>query len=468
MLLQSVAHKGSWWVAGSDERVPGVLEYSPERGTRLTLNGTFESKTFRSFGGAEVRHEIILGTTSLGKYITLVDCVEDDFTVPIGNEDAYADSTYRVRLTFIGEHFSKIDDIRFSSVFVGAPNLTTFVGTTGIGPGSAPSTPHEVNLKIVPAEEFSFPAGDFQVETFHQQNFERGGLNQISVAEEVVVEVSVDTPRTLEDFLDGPVRSLHTLLELVSDGPLPMSELRGRSPAKNDIMILRSQRRPREIEELSQPEMMPFTLKSLGGDRNATLARWHNARQTFGPTFDLYFSVMRNSEMPVEHQFLFLVQAVETFHRRTGSNQLDDPKEHAHRLLETFFSVPARLHEWLCRMIGEHSNEPRLVHRLRAVYDLMPAKVQELLGEKKRFARIMTDTRNYLTHFNEDLKPRALTEVGELWGGNQQLAAILRMLFIQTLGLDQSKVLETVWGNHLLQRLQQAARQQAKTATSVP
>src|SRR5438445_10444812 len=74
MLLESVAHKGSWWVAGSDQRVPGVLEYSPERGTRLTLNGTFESKTFRSFGGAEVRHEIILGTTSLGKHITMVDC----------------------------------------------------------------------------------------------------------------------------------------------------------------------------------------------------------------------------------------------------------------------------------------------------------------------------------------------------------------------------------------------------------
>ena len=75
MLLQDVAHKRFWWIGGSDQRLPGVLEYSPERGSRLTLNGTFESQTFRSFGGAEVRHEIILGTTSLGKHITLVDCL---------------------------------------------------------------------------------------------------------------------------------------------------------------------------------------------------------------------------------------------------------------------------------------------------------------------------------------------------------------------------------------------------------
>lgn len=55
----------------------------------------------------------------------------------------------------------------------------------------------------------------------------------------------------------------------------------------------------------------------------------------------------------------------------------------------------------------------------------MPPKVQELIGDRKKFVRSITDTRNYLTHFNEDLKPRALTSVGELWGGIQQLSGTL-------------------------------------------
>ncbi len=88
------------------------------------------------------------------------------------------------------------------------------------------------------------------------------------------------------------------------------------------------------------------------------------------------------------------------------------------------------------------------------------------LAVGQRFVRSVTDTRNYLTHFNEDLKPRALTEVGELWGAIQQLSGMLKMLFIETLGLDQSKVLESVCGNNLLQRLQQAARAQAEAEQS--
>lgn len=466
MLLESVSHRGSWWVAGSAERLPGLLEYSPERGALLTLDGSFEPKNFRSFGGTETRHQIILGTTSLGKNITLQDCVEETFVIPLGYDGMSANSTYRVRLTFIGELFDKAEDIRFTTFYMRAPNLTAFVGTTGLRSGPPSAAAGEHNLTIAPAEEFSFHLDDFQVATHHQQVFGRPRFNHVSVTEEVVLAISAPTPRSLDDFVNGPGRSLHTLLELVSDGPLPMSEWRAISPGDTDVTILRSQRRPRDIEEVSQPELLPFTLKSLANDRDVVLARWHDARKTIGPTFDLYFSVMRHSDMPVEHQFIFLVQAVESFHRRRGSNEVDTPGDHERRVLDIFISLPKRLHEWLGRVIGDHSNEPRLAQRLREVHDLMPPRVQMLLGDKKGFARLIADTRNYLTHFDDAIKPRALTSVGEVWGGTQQLAGVLKLLFIQTLGLDQTQVLETKWGNELLQRLQQAARLTSKPEPS--
>jgi hypothetical protein len=469
MLLESVEYKGVWWISGSEERLSGVLKYTPEQGVRLTLFGMLKSNERHFLGSVEVRHEVILGITSVGKSITLVDCLEDDYTLSAGVEGAPTDSTYRVRLAFIGEHFPEQKDVRFTAVRVGAPNLTTFVGTTGIGSGPASRQPHEHNYSVSPPQEFKFSMGTFHVETVHQQKFWRPTFNNLSVSEEAFFDISAsDAPKPLEEFLDGPVRSLHTLLELVSDGSLPLSTLIGTSSAKSEIAVLRSQQTPK-VDELGHPAKMPFTLKTLESNCPVVCGRWHDARQKIGPAFDLYFSVMRHSDMPLEHQFLFLVQAIEIFHRRTRLNEVDPPEEHQRRLLEILFSVPAKFHDWLGRVIGDYSNEPRLVRRVREVYDLMPETVRKLLGDRNEFARRITDTRNYLTHFSEGLKPRALTEIGELWGGVQQLSAMLKLLFIQSLGLDENAVLGTVWGNHILQRLHHAAEQQQtkKTAATV-
>jgi hypothetical protein len=285
-------------------------------------------------------------------------------------------------------------------------------------------------------------------------------MASIRVSEEANYEILSDTPLLLDDYLTGPVRSLHTLLELVIDAPLPMTELVGITPTGKEITILRPQHQPKAVEEVGQPELIPFNLKSLGSDRQAVINRWHEGRETCGPTFDLYFSVKRHANIPVEHQFLFLIQAIETFHRRTISNQAEDPDQHARRIIAILFAVPSQFRKWLCRRLGDYSNEPSLVQRLREVYDLMPATVQSQLGDRKRFARTMADTRNYLTHFNDQLRSRAFTTVGELWGSTQQLGGVLKMLFIRTLGLDPEETLKTVWGIRLLQLLQRASQLQ--------
>ena len=65
--------------------------------------------------------------------------------------------------------------------------------------------------------------------------------------------------------------------------------------------------------------------------------------------------------MPVEHQFLFLAQAVETFHRRTRANTVDAEAEHEQRLFTIFFSVPARLHEQVAQAVDGRVSEERIL-----------------------------------------------------------------------------------------------------------
>jgi len=72
MLLKDSSYQGYWWLAGSNQRVPGVFDYSVSEGLHLRLNGSFDSEVFRSFGGSDVVRDVVHGQTDSGKPVRRV------------------------------------------------------------------------------------------------------------------------------------------------------------------------------------------------------------------------------------------------------------------------------------------------------------------------------------------------------------------------------------------------------------
>src|SRR5690606_33159699 len=91
-----------------DDRLPGLLTFSQANGVELELFGHFE--TVRSVSSRE--HTILLGFTSEGKKLTLLNCFEGSRGMSM---PGFPTSTYSAIYLFVGQHFDTVEDIKFNS-----------------------------------------------------------------------------------------------------------------------------------------------------------------------------------------------------------------------------------------------------------------------------------------------------------------------------------------------------------------
>jgi hypothetical protein len=445
--------QGFWWVVGTDRKVPGTFNYSPADGLNLSLNGFFAAEEFRSFRGADKTYDVVHGQTDSGQAVTLLQCTEWSGVYHHGWNAGYNVSQYIVGTAFVGEHFESSDQAVFQSLTVTFPNLGVFVGVSGIR-GKAGGTDDEQTIVVERPPAFVFDIGTLKAETYHTQTYSRT-FSGIAVNEEAKLRLTAPTPLTVGQFFREGVQSIHTLLELAVDGVVPVREVEAVTVDKQRVSVIQNYHDARDVPTVGHAAQLPFTLEKLGAERQAAVARWHKARQNYGPTFDLYFSVRANRGIPIEHQFLFLVQALESYHRRAFQQ---DPSQFKRLCLKrdaVINAAPAEHRKWLKGKL-RHAHEPALEQRLKELHESLPAAIRGAIGDGATFAQLMARTRNYLTHFDESAKQGALTTLDEYWGATEQMTAMLMMVFVNTIGLTEAAVLETIWGSRIIERLQRA------------
>ena len=142
-----------------------------------------------------------------------------------------------------------------------------------------------------------------------------------------------------------------------------------------------------------------------------------------------------------EYQFLSLAQALETYHRRTRpeSRYLEEA-EYGRRYEEIVEALPGDLPRPLkskLKDVLKYGNEWSLRKRVTDLLDGLPSGVVE--DEGGDFVEAVVNTRNYLTHYTEELRERALqgTVLSEAL---DELRRVVAFLLFQELGLDEQKV----------------------------
>jgi len=217
-----------------------------------------------------------------------------------------------------------------------------------------------------------------------------------------------------------------------------------------------AQKRPLPVPPREHAARLLFTLSALGSSLAEHLSRWHAGFSSFRDAMDFYFSLDPESDTDValEHHFLSILNAFESYHRLAGKKQFDfSEANHGERLKQILETAPIAHREWLGQQL-EHSNEVRLRGRLKEVYDDQPDNVKALLGKKKDFVGPIVDTRNYLTHHSVKLKAQALTGLG-LWLAIKKVRLVLQVCFLGQMGLAGdviSKVIERSGDYQILRR----------------
>ncbi len=145
--------------------------------------------------------------------------------------------------------------------------------------------------------------------------------------------------------------------------------------------------------------------------------------------------------MYVDSRFLNLVQALESYHRRRMKNEVLPRIDHRKRVRTILRNVEPDHRPWLKEHL-QYSNEPRLRNRLLDLLGRARDVMAPLIGNNEgAFAKTVTDTRNFLIHYDQHLKSQSLG--GEdLFFVTEKLSILLQSCLLLELGLSAEKCLK--------------------------
>src|SRR5690606_7050024 len=147
----------------------------------------------------------------------------------------------------------------------------------------------------------------------------------------------------------------------------------------------------------------------------------------------------------LDGKYLALAQGLETYHRRTSSETLMDSSEFRSMMAKLLWMCPKENRRWLRGRL-RYGNEINLGKRIKKIIE--PYK--SYIGNGKQRSKIIrgvVNTRNYLTHYSEELKDESV-KGANLWVLCQKMEAIFQLHLLQQLGFTVSEIQEILTSNY--------------------
>lgn len=242
----------------------------------------------------------------------------------------------------------------------------------------------------------------------------------------------------LRDFLSLAVGRPVFITEVSGQSERSKREINGRSHY-NSIQIFFLQRdKPKEQRPINLPDEVLLPLAAVDERLGEVLSKWFERSELLAPALDLYFGTLYEPRIHLERHFLFLAQAVETYHRRTSDATDLLPEEHEHRRKAALDTVPSQYKDWLDGKLHKYSNELSFRQRIKALVDRFK-DVFEGYIKKQLFAQKVYESRNYYTHYDQKSEAQAAKGL-DLLDLIYKLRSLLEACFLSEIGLTNEEI----------------------------
>jgi ApeA N-terminal domain 1/Apea-like HEPN len=448
-VLEPFEYRGQWWLPEHPQhKVAGVLTFS-QSDIALELIGSLpreQSAPDPSSGEVVMQigpqsRERILGSSTDGKLFTLEQCHSTAFNFAF---PGIATERFVPALILEGAVYEAGEPVVFDELSVRYTQLDGWVAATGFTSKPVADADREtgidVSFRTPPSVEVALPDATVKVAfawaTRHKET-------EVSVTQHATLRVGFKEPTPLEAALvfvnqlgnfvalgvGRPVAPLALSGVILSSADLQLDPSKESTPRKQEINVFyRLMHVPRDRQPAQQ---MLFTLEDARDRFGDLLQSWFAKQELLRPVVDLYFGAIYNPHSYLEQRFLSLMQAIETYHRRTSAETDLPPEEHAHWLEEILEATPEQYRGRLETKL-KHSNELALRKRLNNVLRRCPEVA-------KKLAHRVTTARNYLTHYNRELAGEAPKGI-ELYPLTVQLQALVEMCLLLELGFTCEEI----------------------------
>jgi hypothetical protein len=442
-MLASWEKKGYWWLPErEDDKVFGILSFSQENGAIVELFNSLNDQTLN------IKCEFLLGKSLDGENITLYNCQEKSFS----SGSIFPVITLFAEIIFCGVHYKIVDDIRFYLIGCSFTNLYEWLNISGfkVTPDKSLfnisySIPNQTEYNI--NDEISI-----QFKLTCQQNIskEEGGEFKIAEQANIVLQSKQELP--LEKYLIY-LNNFRNFLSLATANPVYPIELNGFS--EQNIINFGSDkfRIPINIfyqlsdypQQLAKGSLLNcnFLYNQIKTDFCKYFLNWLNKAETLEPLFTLYFGNIFNKSIYLEQRFLSFIYALEFYHRKIIGGDYLERSIYLGELYPILIkSMPAKIESHFAESLKakfKYLNEYSLRKRLHDIFSKNEKLISLLTNKKNDFIAAIVDTRNYLTHYDDENKGNARRGIA-LFRLTEKLKLIIEICILVEVGLNEDLI----------------------------
>lgn len=446
--MQDQEITGVWWVPTAPKnKVVGTYVYSKGDGGKLSLFGDLMTE----------EADLIYGLSEKGNKITLFK----NFREKSSQNVALKKSEIVSNFAFIGVYFPSIEHINFKNFSVRFSLLDEWANISGFDINGDFEN-KEVTIKYkLPANKVLLVTDEYEIFVGVKASTPAIMHVQKEATISQKTHIHVDFSNSTSDYTEvlELIYYIQIFLSLAVSKPVYPLEVTCTSESGKEKhqkieyyekinFLYKPSATTNKVEEI-MPQYMLFSLGQVFNNVEEILGNWLSKADNLEPVYNLYFSAIYNTSTYTDSRFLNYIQAIESFHRRTCNLTQLSPEEHEKRLTEVIDTVPKQHKEWLTKRLC-YSNELTLRDRLKLIFDEFTDVLQPVLN-KKLFLNKVINTRNYLTHYDQSLKEKALHGF-DLHEINEKLLLILQLCLLSQMGFNKTVIKSLVNENNPLFR----------------
>ena len=471
-LPEAIETSGSFWLASMpDTQSPGslhiteggdiTLQLQRPHGNPATGQPATDLDLELGWGDIWEQPDRIMGLVDSYGYVTLEQCIrlKGSLTFGVG----FSKATFHARLALFGVGYEAGETISFRDVHFETEGLAAWLAIWGIhneqsladNTGTITySLPDRIPVDLPDGSTLHFAFG-LEFPSVSVQ------VTELTVRQTCSINITTASPTDLTSFL----QLSHKVCNFMSFSlgqPISITSFTGYFERTSGEV---SRPIPVQIfgriaplvlnDSTIRPHEPLFYYRDVKERIADIIASWFSAYDSFEHSLNLYFNAESGMVTYLDIRFLWMTQALESFHR-ANSEDTTLPKPQFVNIVEDILNaVPDQHRGWIEQRL-RYANEPSLRARLKKLLE----PFNQLFGNKKERALLVSrivDTRNYLTHYDKSTTNDRVDGTQELYEVYAKLQALFQLLILQHLGFGEESINRMVEENSALrEKLQRA------------
>lgn len=447
--MNSFELEGKWWLPNDEKNcVCGILKFDPKDGAKLKLFDSLniENSRLTRYNDEILYEDIILGSTP-GK-VTLYKCYQ------------VVSKEFDVEIIFDNYHFKNKDDIKFERLSITYPNFETWVGKSGLFllEKDSEKGKKEQLFGYKQPDEIQVKLSNFEIKISFDFFPLPNPPSEIRLIQKTNLDVKSNEKIHFNEYNDEILYALYQFLTLSLGHAVYPLNISGfnesfkykvfRKEINPEIKVFHERKRFSKLGKINKQDML-FSFSDISDNFEIYLKNWFEKVEDLEWVYNLYTATIWAKSMLIEHKFLSLVQALESYHQRAYDGKYMAKNDYKQIKNEIISNIPGQVvgnHRDSLKTKIDFGNDYSLKSRLDEIYDNYSEILDLVIDDKDTFIKDVRNTRNFFTHFSKSLEKKAKIN-DELVNLTDQIRCTLEVCLLAELGMSLNKIKDIIVRN---------------------